>query len=124
MNAVEQLDLLYESLDNDILDSEAYSDEEIESQLTEAGVDLEAFAERGRTLIEECMKKRVRAAAQESLRRLQKREGSPPGIGVSLPILRAQIATTAKATCFWSVWRGVFADDPDMLERFRVAEEG
>jgi len=71
------------------------------------------------------MKKRVRQVAEESLERLQKSETGwlvnwfiPPNLR-----LRRQIATTAKATRFWSVWEEVFKNDADMLERLRKAKE-
>jgi len=34
------------------------------------------------------------------------------------PEMRDQIAISAKAQGYWSVWLAVFKDDPDMLERF------
>lgn len=58
MDAKERLDLLYESLDNDILDPLAYSDEEIEEDLKKAGVDIEASTKRFLQLVEELLRKR------------------------------------------------------------------
>lgn len=69
------------------------------------------------------MKKRVRKAAEESLERLRKSEVHVNGMrNITHVLVREQVVTAAKATRFWSVWREVFADDPDMLERFQKAK--
>lgn len=57
MDEIERLEALWATLDADLLDPEAYSDQEILDDLERSGVEVEGFVERGIKLVEELLRK-------------------------------------------------------------------